>query len=307
MYDANVEFEKYTSASLESLSEAQTMARIVNPIFGFEQGQGDMQDRNVSFTNLDPLTSTYIPPAKPDIVDGAKPSTLHETVRRDEHKNVVPLSHTEGLFCPNMTLEAKGADGIPRVLATQARRNGAPGARSMHSLVNYGQNLPIFDQRARTYRSTFSDGQFRLFATHTAPSKSPQRPVDYHQTYLGTRTLLKSPQSMVNAIGAVRNMRDLARTDRMEAIEAASLATSRIYSRAPRHRPPAPTSCAGRKLDQDDDSDDSDYERSGSGSDSDSDSEAEAEVEADGDGDDDDDDDDEDDEDEDDDDDDDEE
>jgi len=46
--------------------------------------------------------------------------------------------------------------------------NGAYGARAMHSLQNYGNASPLYDDNAYAVGATYHDGQLKIYATHPA-------------------------------------------------------------------------------------------------------------------------------------------
>ncbi len=125
-------------------------------------------------------------------------------------------------MAPNFFLEAKGPDGSAAVATSQARYDGALGARGMHSLQNYGTEEPTYDGKAYTYSSTYHNTLLQMYAHHvTAPAAPGGRP-EYHMTQVKTVAMTEDRDAFVQGATAFRNLRDLAKTHRDNFIQAAN-------------------------------------------------------------------------------------
>ncbi|KAF3760106.1 hypothetical protein M406DRAFT_240300, partial [Cryphonectria parasitica EP155] len=177
---------------------------------------------NMAFGNLAPLTNGTIVAAKPDIALGACPEQLNPTIRSELQHHIIPSTSTDRIIAPNFFLEAKGPNGSTAVMMRQARYDGAIGARSMHSLQNYGREEPVYDGHAYTYSSTYYDGTLKMYAHHaTAPAISGGQP-EYHMNQLTAYALTNNRETFVQGATAYRNLRDLAMQQRDTFIEAAN-------------------------------------------------------------------------------------
>jgi hypothetical protein len=90
--------------------------------------------RNLLFTNLEPIVGGMTLTPKPAFYDGAISETIAEQVRKDLSPSIIPAIHQRILVVPNFFLETIS----PWDIAFEAKRrtcyHGALGARTMHEL-----------------------------------------------------------------------------------------------------------------------------------------------------------------------------
>ncbi|KAI0550178.1 hypothetical protein F4679DRAFT_222462 [Xylaria curta] len=171
--------------------------------------------KNILFTELKPITNEDATRPKPDFFDGSPLGNIDKKIRDDKHMYslVVPTKHLTVPVVPNFFLEAKRQDGSAAVMKRQACYDGAYGARAMHGLQNYGEEIPTYNRHAYTFSSTYhaGTGTLQLYAHHsTAPTPSQDRP-EYHMTQLDGYQMTGNPKTFVEGATAFRNARDLAK------------------------------------------------------------------------------------------------
>jgi hypothetical protein len=118
------------------------------------------------------------------------------------------------------------------VLERQATYNGALGARAMHSLGTYGQEIPVYDGEARTFTSTYYGGMLKIYTTHVAPPESADHPAAFYKTQVGSWSLTGNIEQFRSAATSYRNAADLARFYRNEAIKSANEKVKSILATA---------------------------------------------------------------------------
>lgn len=211
-------FENFRSNNWQAKNEKDVVTHVI-PIVMDECEERSPLVMNKRFGKLEPLTDATIPLAKPDFSYGARSTRLNLSILSELSLFISPGLNLPIL--PNFFLEVKGPDGRPSVATRQARYVGAIGARGMHSLQNYRQEEPIYDDRAYTFSSTYQDGHLLLFAHHlTAPTVPGGRP-EYHMTQLKSFSLTSDPETFIQGVTAFRNACDLAKRHRDTFIEGA--------------------------------------------------------------------------------------
>lgn len=202
------DFEIFMQRHLKAKNEAEVVASVIPMIMG-EREETSPVAMNKMFRNLEPLTNTTIPSAKPDFCYGALPDDLDSSIRSELGQFIIP---GRGIpILPNFFLEVKGPDGRPFVANQQARHDGAIGARGMHSLQNHLRKEPVYDDRAYSFSSTYQDGHLVLFSHHlTSPTISEGRP-EYHMTQLKSYALTCDRKTFMQGVTAIRKLRDLAK------------------------------------------------------------------------------------------------
>ncbi|TWU71214.1 hypothetical protein ED733_000263 [Metarhizium rileyi] len=215
-------FKSFKQANSRVISEGKVMSSILPIICGHTT---ILYEGNLQFTNLDSITSDATVPAVPDLYDGSYPQDIRKEVRRDLTKTIIPTNHDRAPVAPNFFVEAKAPRGGADVAKRQACLDGAVGARAMHSLQSYGEDVPVYDGNAYTYTSTYVDGQLKLYAHHVTatPSGSPE----YHMSQIDSWGMTGNAESFRRGATAFRNARDLAQRHRSSFIEAANARASR--------------------------------------------------------------------------------
>jgi hypothetical protein len=146
----------------ESVSESSVMTKVIPTIAGNAR---ILNEHNLQFTNCATLTGDFTVNPTPDFFDGARPDALHKSLRDDLDLLVVPTNnHANVPVAPNLFLEVKSQTGSPAVVRRQACLDGAYGARAMHSLQSYRDeliqranakarrgNTPLFDDKPRPF------------------------------------------------------------------------------------------------------------------------------------------------------------
>jgi hypothetical protein len=184
-----------------------------------------LSERNLLFTEFEPITDETASKPKPDVFDGARLIDIDKRIRTDEniYPLIIPTKHIDAPVAPNFFLEVKSQSGDPAVLMRQACYDGANGARAMHCLQNYGRG-PIYDGNAYTFSATYHPGArtLALYAHNlTAPEDSGGKP-EYHLTDLPGYYLMSNRQALVDGLTAFRNLRDMAQEFRDRFIIAAN-------------------------------------------------------------------------------------
>lgn len=125
---------------------------------------------------------------------------------------------------PNFFIEAKAPRGGADVAKRQACLNGAVGARAMHRLQNFGEDVPVYDGNAHTFSSTYhaGTGTLQLYAHHaTGPTAEEEQP-EYHMTQINSWGMTDNVDTFRRGATAFRNARDLAQQRRETFIKAAN-------------------------------------------------------------------------------------
>ena len=206
---------------LLEISSARTEQQINSILDKIEGPIDDYRCRsgNVLFTNLLPLTDGTLTAPKPDTYHGSRPEDLNLKIRNELQGLIVPSKHTDLPMLPNFFAVAKGPYGTQGVAETQARYDGAIGARATHALQTWGQAEKAFDGNAYTIVSIFTADILKMYTTH--PVNNSGR-VEYVITVIGSWLVANNHADLVKAIAAYRNLRDWAKECRDTLIEAAN-------------------------------------------------------------------------------------
>lgn len=214
-------FEAFQEIDERAEDEDDVMANMIPAIIG-PSHTSHPSARNTVFGNLDPITDGTIAPPKPDIYYGAYPEELSRPIRDQLRDNIMPSTMEDKPMVPNFFLEVKGPDGSAAVAKRQARYDGAVGSRAIHSLQNYGEEVPGYDGNAYTFNSIYHDGFLQMYAHHpTAPTTHGGRP-GYHMTKVSRFDITNNRETFVEGATAFRNARDFAKRHRDSFIEAAN-------------------------------------------------------------------------------------
>lgn len=127
-------------------------------------------------------------------------------------------------MAPNFFLKVKGPDGSPAVATRQARYDGAIGTRAMYSLQNHGEEEPLYDNKARTYSSTYhgGTGTLYLYAHHATAPTSGGELTKYYMTQVKVYAMTSDRSTFIQGATAFKNTRDLAKEHRDHFIRAAN-------------------------------------------------------------------------------------
>ncbi|KAL9084855.1 MAG: hypothetical protein Q9159_005018 [Coniocarpon cinnabarinum] len=216
--DAHLEFKR---RNRNASTEDDVTATVLPMIIGEAKIPGS---RNVEFNHLAPLTDGTISKDKPDYYEGSCPADLKKGVRDKFGEYIVPSTDTSRLCLPNFFIEVKGPRGTSDVLKLQACYAGAIGARAMHKLQSYVDDVTALNNNAYTTTWAFDSGTGTLIAYATYPTRSqdPERAVDYRMTQLNGWNMTGNPDTFRQGASAFRNARDWAQERRRELIYAAN-------------------------------------------------------------------------------------
>ena len=184
-------------------------------------GASDGAFKNILFTNIDPITDN-IAYAKPDYYYGAQPEQIHQDVRDQLSKNIVPSKHSHLPTVPNFFLEAKGPDGSLPEARRQALHDGAIGARAMQSIQSYGKSEPVYDNNAYTISSTYHGGTLKIYSHSTTQPYGHRKRPEYYMHQLGAYAMAHSKETFRDGAKAFKNARDLTTEYRNAAIARAN-------------------------------------------------------------------------------------
>ncbi|KAI8958187.1 hypothetical protein F5Y11DRAFT_362951 [Daldinia sp. FL1419] len=180
-------FEAFEEDNARAKDEDDTLANVIPTILGPRNHEHPAARKTV-FGNLEYLTDGAIAPAKPDIYYRAYPAQLARSAREKLSRHIVPSTTQDKPMAPNFFREVKGPDGSAAMATRQASYDGAIGSRAMHSLQNYGQDGPVYDNNAYTFSSIYhaGTGTLQLYTYHpTAPTTEGGQP-EYHMTQIDT-------------------------------------------------------------------------------------------------------------------------
>ena len=203
------EYHRFVRAVDESSNHDEIMALVVPKIVGRDRYPSRQEAR---LTNLDPLIEGIAVP-QPDYYEGSSPRRGNRQLRRLLDTSIVPSSHGDSPFLPNISLEAQGQIGSFNEATLQSYHDGALFSRGAHRVENLGRDEEVFDNEARTVSALYHGEGDLVFHTHhlsqpDGPGTSPQT----HMTRLHSFDLTDSPQSFRR--GAWRNASDYAHKHR---------------------------------------------------------------------------------------------
>ena len=235
------EYYRFMRAIDGAKNEDEVMARVVPKIIGENRYPSRQNSR---LTNLEPLVDGIVIP-QPDYYEGTAPRRGNRQLRRLLDTSIVPSSHRDDPFLPNISLEAKGPTGSLGVAELQSCHDGALFARGAHRVENLGRDEDVYDDDARTVSAVYHGaGHLDFHTHHLSRPDGPGTPSVTHMTRLGSFALGDSPENFRQGVGAWRNASDHARKHRERLIEDAhhrvqiiTPEPSRVRSRSTRRRP----------------------------------------------------------------------
>lgn len=129
-------------------------------------------------------------------------------------------------------MEAKGPDGSAAVLKRQATQDIAYGARAMLEIQSYGQDDLTYDGNAYTIAATYNSGAgtLQIYTMHPTPPVEPDGRPGYPTTQVRSFAMTDTTDSFRQGAAAFRNLQDLAKEQRQEAIAGANEKANDIYN-----------------------------------------------------------------------------
>lgn len=215
------DFERFLQVDADASKERQVIETVVIPFI--EGGVPDNKCTNggISFRNLDHLTDGTLVAGNPDRYDGARPEQLDILIQVELNHQIVPSTQHDLPIAPNFFLAVKGPDGTAAVAKRQACYDGALGARGLHSLQEYGEDEPGFDNNAYTISSIYHDGTLKMFTSHPSKSATSDR-IEYSMTQINGWSMTANADAFREGASWYRNGREWAKEQRDEAIRRAN-------------------------------------------------------------------------------------
>jgi hypothetical protein len=216
-------YEAFKQANVKASSEDAVKDSVLPAILRTIDGTNSAQ-KNKRFTNLAPLTEkgNELKDAQPDYYCGAQPEQLHQDVRNELSKQIIPSSSTNLPIVPNFFLEAKAPDGSAAVMGRQACYDGALGARAIQSLQSYGRAELVFDNNGYTISSTYHDGTLKIYSHHIALPNGPGTRPEYYMHQIKTWGMTGGKDTFLDGAKVFRNAEDWAQEHRNTAIARAN-------------------------------------------------------------------------------------
>ncbi|KAI9670790.1 MAG: hypothetical protein M1817_003901 [Caeruleum heppii] len=214
-------FREFKRADAQVSSENKATRKVIPMIQGPIQDERCV-DGDIPFNHLADMMGGKSHKAKPDVYYGARPEQLHSDIRDKLGAYVVPSTTDIRPCAPNFFVEAKRPGASAAVALGQACFAGAVGARGIHQLQTYGQEVPAYDNHAYTLSATYHAGQLKMYAHHTAQPNGPGTQPEYYMNQLNTWGLTGNRKTLVEGITAFRNVQGWTEAQRSAAIEHAN-------------------------------------------------------------------------------------
>jgi hypothetical protein len=209
------DFEAFQRENARASSKTTAMNKVI-PIIAGNEDKRHRPQGDIVFANLKRFDKDLTAP-KPDLYYGAQPSAIHQRVRDDLGKYIIPSkADTAHPAVPNFFLEGKSAQGRADAAKNQALYDGAVGARAMHKLQNFGAEEPVYDNKAYSYPCTYhaGTGTLQIYTMHPTQPTVPGGEPEYHMTQLRSFAMTDTADRFREGATAYRNIRDLAMTGR---------------------------------------------------------------------------------------------
>lgn len=217
----NEMFREFKRADAHVSKENKATKKVI-PIIEGKTADDKCVEGDALFTILTPLTNNMLTATKPDLYYGARPEQLDRRVRDELSGHIIPSTQDDLPIAPNFFLAAKGPNGTAAVARRQACYDGALGARGMYSLQSYGEEEPVYNNKAYTITSIYSDGQLKLYTCHPTQPTSPGGRPEYCMNQLRSFAMTNSAETFRQGATAYRNARDWTKEQRDEAIRRAN-------------------------------------------------------------------------------------
>lgn len=219
------EHDKFTRLVKNRVTSESKATRLVLPMI-----QGPIRDErcidgpDIRFANLTKLMTGRDHKAKPDIWYGARPEQIDPSIRDNKALGVYIVPSVTGSrpCAPNFFIEVKGPKGSNEVAENQACFDGAVGARGMHKLQTYNQQVPMYDRRAYTLSTTYHSGILRIYAHHLDQPNGSGTRLEYYMNEFDAWALTGNKRNLLEGMTAVRNAEHWTEAQRNAAIEHAN-------------------------------------------------------------------------------------
>ena len=229
-------FTDFVQEDADVFTERGLMTYVI-PIVAGTIKNGRCVGRRARLTNLSALTDDPFAVGTTDYFYGACPEQLDRGIRDDLHHHIIPSTRYDLPMAPNFFLAVEGPDGKPIVMQNQACYDGALGARGMHSLQAYGQEVTGYDGYAYTITCSYLDGTLKMFTSHLTEPRKDGRP-EYHLKLIKGWCMTGDIEAFREGATWFRNGRDLAENWRDDFIKQAN---ERSRGRGQGNNTPSPT------------------------------------------------------------------
>ncbi|KAF2452267.1 hypothetical protein BDY21DRAFT_425261 [Lineolata rhizophorae] len=211
-------FEELAQVGLQYRRKADAIERVVSQMQGVS-GQTDRVGRNILFDNIANMFPIDVKlgvdgsrkgtisgcQVKPSYYYGARPEQLDREIRDELSRYIVPSSNDSRPCVPNFFLNTKVPTIPARAATFRPCIEGAIGARAMHKLQTYGQQVPTYDNNAYTISAEYNFGQLKMFAHHLGQPNGPGSEPEYYMNQLGAWAMLGDLETFLKGATAFRN------------------------------------------------------------------------------------------------------
>lgn len=165
---------------------------------------------NVSWSNMSSMTGGQAAPPQPDLYYGTRVCDVPKSIREGVGHLIIPSTVPNAPALPHLVLENKGPAGGLEVVKRQAGHSGAVAARSALALENFGQDVPIYDNKAMVHAWTYTclPGDLTHYAVRVSPPEPGSSQPGYDLTHLKTYHITESTQQYRVGVSAFRDCRD---------------------------------------------------------------------------------------------------
>lgn len=213
---SKVDFDAFCQANNRATNDQEVLSEVIPLVEGNHSHLDEYG--GYPFRSISQITNKVLRPVKPDRFYGANCDILDRTVCRELSTCIRPAKHkTLPIVLPNFTLEAKGPTGSLIKTDWQTCHHGALGTRAMHSIQNYRQDTPTYDNNAYTISLNYHsrNGALAIFVTHPKEFECASgRRQGHVMTIAGHWNLTKNIKTFRKGVMAYRNARDWAREQR---------------------------------------------------------------------------------------------
>ena len=176
---------------------------------------------NVPFLNLANIMRGESHAPKPDRFYGARAERLHQDIREKLATLVIPAKQCRPI-APNFFVEAKSPGASFSVALNQACIAGAVGARGMHCLQTYGDQMPKYDNKAYTLSAIYHSGTLNIYSHHISQPNGPGTQPEYYMNLLNAWALIGNKETFIQGITAFRNAESWTEFQRKAAVDCAN-------------------------------------------------------------------------------------
>ena len=223
-------YKTFALAAARVSSENKATTMVIPIIQGTIREERCIEGPDIRLANLANLMTGKDHKPKPDIWYGARPEQIDPRIRDNKELGtyVVPTITGSRPCAPNFFVEAKGPSGSHAVLLDQACFDGALGARGIHKLQTYDQQVPIYDHKAYTMSTTYFARTLVIYAHYLGQPNGSGTDPEYYMKEVGGWFLTRNRKTFLEGMTAFRNAEEWTKAQRNAAIEHANLVVNRV-------------------------------------------------------------------------------